>query len=64
MPTEQVETFKSMLKLNGVLIGPVQETETSQTFLKYTHTEAGIKREKLLGVIYTKLQDLEMQTKQ
>lgn len=64
VPTEQVEAFKGMLKVGGALVGPVQETADKQAMVKYTKTKSGIEREELLGVIYTKLTDLEIQEKQ
>jgi protein-L-isoaspartate O-methyltransferase len=62
IPLSQVEAYKRMLKVDGILVGPVQESEEKQAFVKYTkRADGSIQREELLGVIYAKLQDLDAQ---
>ena len=64
VPLDNVESFKEMLNINGVLVGPVQETADKQAYVKYTKLPSGqVQREELLGVIYTKFISLEEQLK-
>ena len=51
-----------MLKLGGRLIGPVQESDTTQMYVLYERTaKASYSRTALLSVIYAKLQNLDAQ---